>query len=275
VVTVTGARITLQLEINIWIPQGATQQVIEHEEGHRQISEYYYRSAQEVAEKVAAEYTGKQISVSGSDLGAEINAALQKIGAEITAEYGERLNPNAAQQRYDDLTDHSRNDIAASDAVARVLRGMKERVSVSRCHQLCASLAAAIRIVAAQHGFFAVRPEPFAVFIALIRGNYDHGLYTMGLPDGVQNVHRAEDVRVISSDWVGVGFTHQGLRCHVYHYLRIRSPKSFEQEGRIAHITFYRCHAMRDVCQLKKAGRSRRLGGVSGDLGAHQLEPER
>jgi len=122
VVTVTGARITLQLEINIWVPQGATQQVIEHEEGHRQISEYYYRSAQEVAEKVAAEYTGKQISVSGSDLGAEINAALQKIGAEITAEYGERLNPNAAQQRYDDLTDHSRNDISASDAVARVLQ---------------------------------------------------------------------------------------------------------------------------------------------------------
>jgi hypothetical protein len=122
VVTVTGARITLQLKINIWVPQGATQQVIEHEEGHRQISEYYYRSAQEVAEKVAAEYTGKQISVSGSDLGAEINAALQRIGAEITAEYGERLNPNAAQQRYDDLTDHSRNDISASDAVARVLQ---------------------------------------------------------------------------------------------------------------------------------------------------------
>jgi hypothetical protein len=121
-VTVTGVKVTLELKINIWVPEGATQQVIEHEEGHRQISEYSYRDADKVAEQIAAEHMGEKMSVNGSDLEAEINTALLKIGAEITAEYNRKLNPNAVQQRYDDITDHSRYDIAASDAVARVLK---------------------------------------------------------------------------------------------------------------------------------------------------------
>ena len=121
-VTVTGVKVTLELKINIWVPEGATQQVIEHEEGHQQISEHYYRDADKVAQRVAAEHIGERVSVSGSDLDAEINGALRKIGAEITAEYNRRLNPNAAQQRYDDITDHSRYDVAAGDAVARVLK---------------------------------------------------------------------------------------------------------------------------------------------------------
>jgi hypothetical protein len=121
-VTVTGVKVTLALKINIWVPDGATQQVIEHEEGHQQISEHYYQDADKVAQQVAAEHIGETVSVSGSDLDAEINAALQKIGAEITAEYDRRLNPNAAQLRFDDITDHSRYDIAASDAVTRALK---------------------------------------------------------------------------------------------------------------------------------------------------------
>jgi hypothetical protein len=121
-VTVTGVKVTLELKINIWVPEGATQQVIEHEEGHRQISEYSYHDADKVAEQIAAEHIGEKMSVSGSDLEAEINTALQKMGAEIAAEYNRKLNPNAVQQRYDDITDHSRYDIAASDAVARVLK---------------------------------------------------------------------------------------------------------------------------------------------------------
>ena len=121
-VTVTGVKVTLELKINIWVPEGATQQVIEHEEGHRQISEYSYHDADKVAEQIAAKHIGEKMSVSGSDLEAEINTALQKIGEEIAAEYNRKLNPNAVQQRYDDITDHSRYDIAASEAVARALK---------------------------------------------------------------------------------------------------------------------------------------------------------
>jgi len=50
---------------------------------------------------------------------------LQQMGAEITAEYSQRLNPNLAQNRYDDTTDHGRNDVSAAEAVAQVLKGVQ------------------------------------------------------------------------------------------------------------------------------------------------------
>jgi hypothetical protein len=121
-VTVTGVKVTLELQINIWVPVGASQHVIEHEQGHRQISEYYYRGADAVAAQIAAGCMGKQFSVGGADLDGEVRKALQKLGADITAEYNDKLNPNPAQQRYDDITDHSRYDIEANDAVTRVLK---------------------------------------------------------------------------------------------------------------------------------------------------------
>ena len=124
-VTVTEIRVTLQPEINIWVPESATQHVIEHEQGHRQISEYYYQTADKVAKQIAATYLGKQVSTNGADLSAEVNRLLQQMGAEITAAYNERLNPGPAQQRYDDITNHSRNDESAGDAVARALKDVQ------------------------------------------------------------------------------------------------------------------------------------------------------
>jgi hypothetical protein len=121
-VTVTDLKVTLQLIINIWVPQGAAEHVIDHEQGHRQIAERYYQSADKVAEQIAAAYLGKQVSVSGVDLNLQINKSLQQIGAEITAEYSKRLNLDLAQNRYDDITDHGRNDVSATEAVAQVLK---------------------------------------------------------------------------------------------------------------------------------------------------------
>jgi hypothetical protein len=124
-VTVTGLKVILQLTINIWLPQGAAEHVIEHEQGHRQIAEHYYETADKVAEQIAAAYLGKQVSVSGADLNFEINKLLQQMGAEITSEYSKKLNPDLAQNRYDDITDHSRNDVNAAEAVAEVLKDVQ------------------------------------------------------------------------------------------------------------------------------------------------------
>ena len=124
-VTVTGLKVTLQLTINIWLPQGAAEHVIEHEQGHRQIAEHYYETADKVAEQIAAAYLGKQVSVSGADLNFEINKLLQQMGAEITSEYSKKLSPDLAQNRYDDITDHSRNDVSAAEAVAQVLKDVQ------------------------------------------------------------------------------------------------------------------------------------------------------
>jgi hypothetical protein len=120
--TITQVKVTLGLEINIWLPMDATQHVIEHEDGHRQISEYYYQNADKLAERIAATYMGKKMLVTGSDLDAELNNSLKQAGAEITDEYDKELNSETTQLRYDDITDHSRNEVSAADAVDQALK---------------------------------------------------------------------------------------------------------------------------------------------------------
>jgi len=121
-VTVTQVNMTLQLDINIWVPTGVTRHVIEHEEGHRQISEYYYQTADKLAERIAANYLGKQFEITGTDLGAESNKILQQMATDITDEYSRELDPGPTQLLYDAITDHSRNEVVVKDAVAQALK---------------------------------------------------------------------------------------------------------------------------------------------------------
>jgi hypothetical protein len=112
----------LQLNVTIWVPADVTPHVIEHEEGHRQISEYYYQTAEKVAGRVAATYMGKEVEITGEDLNAESVRTLQQLAAEITEEYGRELNSEPTQLLYDSITDHSRNEVVVQDAVAHALK---------------------------------------------------------------------------------------------------------------------------------------------------------
>ena len=123
-VTITQIKVTLHLNITIWVPNGVTQHVIEHEQGHREISEYYYQTADKIAERIAATYMGKQVEISGTDLRAESSKMLQQMAAEITDEYDKELDPGPTQQLYDTITDHSRNDVVAKDAVAAAIKNV-------------------------------------------------------------------------------------------------------------------------------------------------------
>lgn len=120
-VTVTQVKIILQLNIIIWTPAEVSPRVMEHENGHRQISEHYYENADKVAEQIGASYLGRQVEVSGADLKGETGKQLQQMAAEITAEYGKELNPDPAQELYDTITDHSRNDVSVRDAVTHAI----------------------------------------------------------------------------------------------------------------------------------------------------------
>jgi hypothetical protein len=120
-VTVTQVKITLQLNITIWTPAEVSPHVMEHENGHRRISEHYYKTADKVAERIGARYLGRQIEISGADLNGETAKQLQQMAAEITAEYGKELNPDPAQELYDSITDHSRNDVSVPDAVTHAI----------------------------------------------------------------------------------------------------------------------------------------------------------
>jgi hypothetical protein len=122
--TVTQVTVKLELNVTVWVPNGVTQHVIDHEEGHRHISEFYYQNANQLAERIAAAYLGKEVQLTGEDLNAESHKALQQLGAEITDEYNRELEPGPTQLLYDAITDHSRNEVVAQEAVDHALKNI-------------------------------------------------------------------------------------------------------------------------------------------------------
>src|ERR1700676_2132357 len=123
-ITITQVTVKLQLNVTIWVPVGVTQRVIDHEEGHRQISEYYYQNADKLVERIASTYMGKEVEITGEDLNAESNKALQQMAVEITDEYNRELNTEPTQLLYDSITDHSRNEVVAQEAVDHALKNI-------------------------------------------------------------------------------------------------------------------------------------------------------
>jgi len=123
-VTITQIKMTLQLNVTIWAPAGVSAHVMEHEEGHRQISEYYYQTADKLAEQIAAKYMGEKIEVTGADVAAESNKFLQQTATEITEEYKRELNPGPTQLLYDSITDHGRNEVVVKGAVASAIKNV-------------------------------------------------------------------------------------------------------------------------------------------------------
>src|SRR5579863_8542451 len=73
--TIGRISVALRLDIIIWVPAGAPQRILEHEGGHRQISEYYYRTAGQLAARIAESYAGREIAIAGPDLNAESTKA--------------------------------------------------------------------------------------------------------------------------------------------------------------------------------------------------------
>ena len=120
--TITGVTVTLGLNLTIWVPIGAMPHVLDHEDGHRQISEHFYQQADGIAERIAETYIGRQVPIAGADLNAAANDALRQRAAEFTKEYNRELNPEPAQQIYDNITDHSRNEMTAKEAVPLALQ---------------------------------------------------------------------------------------------------------------------------------------------------------
>jgi hypothetical protein len=124
IVTITQIKLTLQLNVTIWQPTQVSEHVIEHEEGHRQISEYYYQTADKLAEQIAATFIGKQIEIAGENQNEESSKALQEVATEITDEYDKELNTEPTQLFYDSITNHGVNDTISKDATAYAIRNI-------------------------------------------------------------------------------------------------------------------------------------------------------
>lgn len=120
--TINRIKVTLQLDMTIWLPNNPQKWTVEHEEGHRQISEHYYQNAEVIARRIAEPYLGKTIEISGRDLQRALSAAVGKIAEEITKEYNRQMPVETTQDRFDTITEHSRKETPVPDAVAQALK---------------------------------------------------------------------------------------------------------------------------------------------------------
>ena len=120
--TIDRIEVTLQLNITIWLPPNPPRTIAEHEEGHRQIAEYFYENADAIAKRLAQPYVGKTIELSGRDLQESANMALKRVGTEISEALNKEMPIELAEVRFDAITDHGLKSIPVPKAVAQAIR---------------------------------------------------------------------------------------------------------------------------------------------------------
>jgi len=130
-VKVTSVTLDLSLKITVWVPTDAPKTIIDHEEGHRQISEYFYKDAEKIARNIAQKYVGQVYEAEGNDAESASRAALDKAISELSQKYmAETQNLSVrANEIFDEITQHSRNQrISVEKAVKESIeRAKKEK----------------------------------------------------------------------------------------------------------------------------------------------------
>ncbi len=122
-VTINTAKVIMGLHITIWTAAGCSPKVIAHEEGHRKISEIYYRNAEAVARKLAEGVVGQQVTVANSGQKSATQTALSPLEKKMIDAFMTEIEQRCefAQDRFDAITDHCRNPISESEAITRAL----------------------------------------------------------------------------------------------------------------------------------------------------------
>jgi hypothetical protein len=119
----TDFQITARLKITIYTPKYAPDELRAHEEGHRAIAEHYYANAEFAAREAAASVQGRSFDADGVDRAAAEQAVAVSVRAVLKEEFMQRTQARsaAANARYDAITKHGRDAIAAADAVVAAI----------------------------------------------------------------------------------------------------------------------------------------------------------
>jgi hypothetical protein len=123
--TVSSMDLTLSLNSTIWLPAGAPQRLFRHEQGHQQIGERSYGSADTIARQVAQEIVvGHTFEASAGDVASAEKAASDKAGQAFLAAYLKAIRDPAQRvhQLYDEITNHGNNrNVTEGDAVEQAI----------------------------------------------------------------------------------------------------------------------------------------------------------
>jgi hypothetical protein len=123
--TIVGVKSELRLDVLVWLPTDVTPKIRAHEDGHRQISEAFYASAEEVAKRISAHYIGQELEIKSAEQ-ADTRPVIQRVANEFCQKYlGQVEVPSErVQMRYDQLTDHGRNRLGEKEAIRRAMQGV-------------------------------------------------------------------------------------------------------------------------------------------------------
>lgn len=109
---INDLNVRIELEITIWVPRGAGQKLVDHEEGHRVIGERVYETAERAAQEEARKWIGRSVTGRGADCAAAADAAVRDASHKFCQAYLEETSGWSSRvgDVYDDITDHGRRD---------------------------------------------------------------------------------------------------------------------------------------------------------------------
>jgi hypothetical protein len=115
--------ITTRLKVTIYMPHDAQDELRAHEEGHRAIAEHYYRNAELAAREAAASVQSRSFDAGGVDRTAAEHAVAELVRAALRDAFMENIQARSAagNARYDAITRHGQEPLAATDAVVAAI----------------------------------------------------------------------------------------------------------------------------------------------------------
>lgn len=104
--------VQVELEITIWLPRGARQKLIDHEEGHRIIAERVYATAERAARDEALKWVGRTVTGRANDCATAADAAVREASHKFCEAYLDATSGWSGRvgDLYDQITDHGRRD---------------------------------------------------------------------------------------------------------------------------------------------------------------------
>jgi hypothetical protein len=119
----TSVEVVTHLALDIYVLEGAAAKVHAHEETHRAISEHYYRDAAAIARTLAEALIGKPVTATGATRDVAEKSAFDALVAGYNEAYFARTRAlaYAANERFDEITDHGRAAVTEAEAFARAL----------------------------------------------------------------------------------------------------------------------------------------------------------
>lgn len=125
--------IVTRLRFDIFTVKNGPPKLRAHEEAHRAIGEHYYRNATRIAEDIGRRLIGAAFDGRGADEQAAQRDGFDQVVAAIEQAYMARVRiPSAAaNERFDEITNHGLNPIDEAEAIALALANVSATVMPS------------------------------------------------------------------------------------------------------------------------------------------------